>query len=125
MPDKLLKRAKVMDICCRNSKRSICFTKSYSHYAEGTGSVFTNASHEDVMKCLQEANNYEAGSLEYISTFKKLKLRFFTPKEILAIMCFPNNYTFPENTTIKQCYRLLGNSVNVKVISNLLQILFS
>ncbi|XP_050666612.1 tRNA (cytosine(38)-C(5))-methyltransferase [Leptidea sinapis] len=125
LQDKFLKWGKVLDICNKESRRSCCFTKAYSHYIDGTGSVFTEASLDKVKECYEEANRYPPGSAEFIENLRSLKLRLFTPKEVLAIMAFPNDYEFPDNITNKQCYRLLGNSVNVKVISELLKILFS
>lgn len=125
IPDKLLKRANILDICHRASTRSCCFTKAYSHYIEGTGSVFTEASPEAVKKIYEKANYYETGSDEFINSVKSLNLRFFTPKEVLRLMTFPEYFSFPKNTSRKQCYRLLGNSVNIKVISELLKILYS
>ena len=124
VPDKLLKRANILDICYRDSKRSCCFTKAYSHYVEGTGSVFTEASPEFLQKCYNKANTFESNTNEFINSLKLLKLRFFTPKEVSALMSFPKYYKFPTNITVKQQYRLLGNSVNVRVISELLKILF-
>ncbi|KAJ0178136.1 hypothetical protein K1T71_005959 [Dendrolimus kikuchii] len=124
LTDKLLKRANLLDICYKDSNRSCCFTKAYSHYVEGTGSVYTDANLEEVKKCFEEANTYKVGSDDFVATVKKLHLRFFTPKEVSALMAFPKDYTFPPTITMKQCYRLLGNSVNVKVISELLKILF-
>ncbi|XP_061714865.1 tRNA (cytosine(38)-C(5))-methyltransferase isoform X2 [Cydia pomonella] len=121
--DKLLKRANIFDICYKDSRRSCCFTKAYTHYVEGTGSVFTEASPETVDNCYKEANTHEVGSPDFVSTLKDLKLRFFTPKEVSQLMAFPKSYEFPKNISIKQCYRLLGNSVNIKVISELLKIL--
>lgn len=124
VPDKLLRRGNIMDICYKDSRRSCCITKAYSHYIEGTGSVFTEACPETVEKCYKKANTFEVGSQEFVETLKDLKLRFFTPKEVLSLMAFPKYYKFPENVSTKQCYRLLGNSVNVKVISELLKLLF-
>ena len=44
VPDSVLaKRANVVDIVSLDSTRSCCFTKSYSQYAEGTGSVLKQA----------------------------------------------------------------------------------
>jgi tRNA (cytosine38-C5)-methyltransferase len=123
--DKYLKRGNILDICHRDSNRSCCFTKAYSHYIEGTGSVFTEADKETVVACYEKANNAEVGSEEFVETLKTLRLRFFTPKEILLLMCFPINYHFPDAITTKQCYRLLGNSVNVRVISEILKLLFN
>ncbi|CAG9561416.1 unnamed protein product [Danaus chrysippus] len=124
LTNNFLKRAYLLDICYKHSKRSCCFTKSYTHYVEGTGSVYTDSTPEEVENCIKEAKQYEVGKEEYVNRFQQLKLRFFTPKEVLALMMFPKSYKFPEKTTTKQCYRLLGNSVNVKVISELLKLLF-
>ncbi|XP_049874292.1 tRNA (cytosine(38)-C(5))-methyltransferase [Pectinophora gossypiella] len=124
IPDKLLKRANIFDICYKDSRRSCCITKAYAHYVEGTGSVFTDASPETLKLTYEKANTFEVGSDKFVNCVRDLKLRFFTPKEVLSLMCFPKHYNFPENTSLRQCYRLLGNSVNVKVITELLKILF-
>ncbi|CAK1544924.1 unnamed protein product [Leptosia nina] len=123
--DKVLKWGKVLDICYKDSRRSCCFTKAYTHYVDGTGSVFTEKSQDEVKSCYSEANLFELGSKEYIHKLQELKLRYFTPKEVSALMMFPKEYSFPNSITVKQCYRLLGNSVNVRVIGELLKILFS
>ncbi|XP_073946888.1 tRNA (cytosine(38)-C(5))-methyltransferase-like [Choristoneura fumiferana] len=123
VPDKLLKRANIFDVCYKDSRRSCCFTKAYTHYVEGTGSVFTDASPDTVDKCYKQANTHEVGSTEFVVALKEVRLRFFTPKEVSLLMAFPKDYDFPKNISTKQCYRLLGNSVNVKVISELLKIL--
>lgn len=124
VPQKLLKRANIFDVCHRESRRSCCFTKAYSHYIEGTGSFYTDANPAKIKETIEKANSFELGSDEFIHTISELKLRYFTPKEVLALMSFPKTYSFPTSVTTKQCYRLLGNSVNVKVISELLKILF-
>lgn len=124
VPIKHLKHANIFDICYRDSKRSCCFTKAYSHYVEGTGSVFTESSPEMVKTRYEKANHFKVGSDEFVETLKDLKLRFFTPKEVLSLMSFPKYYSFPKTTSNKQCYRLLGNSVNVKTICELLKVLF-
>ena len=75
-----------------------CFTKSYGHCIVGCGSYL----------------RLESGGL-----------RLFTPREVASLMCFPPSFTWPEQTTTKQLYRALGNSVNVRVVSTLLQRLLS
>ena len=98
LDDKQLKRAlNVCDIITHQAKRSFCFTKSYGKYFEGTGSLF------------QTLTNH---------------IRFFTPKEIANLHCFPLNYHFPQEITTRQAYSLLGNSLNVFVIGVLLENLF-
>jgi tRNA (cytosine38-C5)-methyltransferase len=52
-----------------------------------------------------------------------LKLRFFTPIEIMKFMSFSPNFSFPNNLSVKSQYKLLGNSINVKVVNILLKYL--
>ena len=58
-----------------------------------------------------------------LSLKKALKLRFFTPREVSKIMSFPSNFSFPESISEKQRYKLLGNSINVLVVSELINLL--
>lgn len=95
----------VMDIVYRNSICSTCFTKSYGQYVKATGSLINikdKLSSEDKQ--------------EFI-------LRYFTPREVSNLLCFPQTFNFPNSTTRKQQYRMLGNSLNVKVVSYLLHML--
>ena len=57
-----------------------------------------------------------------IIELKKLKLRYFDPKEIANLMGFPNEFSFPDELSTMQKYRVLGNSLNVKIVSMLIQI---
>ncbi|CAF3801550.1 unnamed protein product, partial [Rotaria sordida] len=98
LDEKQLKRAlHVCDIITCHAKRSFCFTKSYGKYFEGTGSLIRTLSN---------------------------RIRYFTPQEIANLHCFPLNYHFPEQITIRQAYSLLGNSLNVFVVGVLLENLF-
>ncbi|KAL1130765.1 hypothetical protein AAG570_012006 [Ranatra chinensis] len=126
VPDKILgRRAKILDIVTKDSLRSCCFTKAYTHYAEGTGSVYCPYSEESIRKCYQEAEKYSLGTVEYVEALKELRLRYFTPKEVSRLMCFPEDFQFPAGVTEKQKYRLLGNSINVKVVAVLINLLCS
>ena len=49
------------------------------------------------------------------------KLRFFSPVELLRLFGFPSHFHLPESLSRKKQYELIGNSVNVVVIKNLLQ----
>ncbi|KOB70518.1 DNA methyltransferase-2 [Operophtera brumata] len=106
VPQKLLKRANIFDICHRDSRRSCCFTKAYSHYIEGAGSFYTDASPATIKETIEKANSYELGNDEFIHTISELKLRYFTPKEVLALMTFPKTYSLPKTVTTKQCYSI-------------------
>lgn len=119
LPDNILdKRFSVLAICTLDSVNSMCFTKSYSRYMEGTGSVFCNLSDEDYQKRIIEINN----NLEDLELKKSLKLRFFTPKEISRLMSFPEEFNFPDSITTKQKCQLLGNSINVAVVGKLISL---
>lgn len=62
----------------------------------------------------------EEKQLELLRT---LKLRYFSPREVANLMGFPEEFSFPDQSTIKQRYRTLGNSINVKLVSELMRYL--
>ncbi|NXS56976.1 TRDMT methyltransferase, partial [Brachypteracias leptosomus] len=120
-PKSLLRYAFLLDIVKPTCRRSTCFTKGYGHYVEGTGSVLQTAVDvqlESVFKNIEELAEEE--KLMKLST---LKLRYFTPREIANLHGFPLEFGFPDKVTIKQCYRLLGNSLNVHVVAKLISVL--
>ncbi|NWH30793.1 TRDMT methyltransferase, partial [Chloropsis hardwickii] len=120
-PKSLLRYAFLLDIVKPTCRRSTCFTKGYGHYVEGTGSVLQTAVDvqlESVFKHIDKLPEEE--KLMKLST---LKLRYFTPREIANLHGFPLEFGFPEKVTVKQCYRLLGNSLNVHVVAKLISIL--
>ncbi|NWW71486.1 TRDMT methyltransferase, partial [Climacteris rufus] len=120
-PKSLLRYAFLLDIVKPTCRRSTCFTKGYGHYVEGTGSVLQTAVDvqlESVFRNIDELS--EEDKLMKLST---LKLRYFTPREIANLHGFPLEFGFPEKVTVKQCYRLLGNSLNVHVVAKLISIL--
>lgn len=120
-----MKRASVLDICYPDSDRSCCFTKAYTHFLEGAGSVFTESDRQDVKIAFETCKNLDVNNAKYIEIINNLNLRFFTPREVLRLMMFPDTFSFPKVITNKQKYRLIGNSVNVKVVSNLLRFLIN
>ncbi|CAG2176836.1 unnamed protein product [Oppiella nova] len=124
LPDKILsKYFMILDIVKSDSLSTNCFTKSYSHRIEGTGSVLQTSDH-DIQEVCRQLNDCQTDE-QKIVILRSLGLRFFTPKEISNLMSFPTHFDFPEDLTIKQKYRLLGNSVNVKVIEYLLKLLLN
>lgn len=124
LPEKVLKKyVKVVDVCYKNSRRSCCFTKGYGRYVEGTGSVFTNLDENQANNIFKQLETLDEDSLDYFHLVKNLQLRYFTPKEICRLMYFPETYSFPDNITNKQKYMVLGNSINVKIVSELIKLL--
>nr|XP_010990334.1 tRNA (cytosine(38)-C(5))-methyltransferase isoform X3 [Camelus dromedarius]XP_010990336.1 tRNA (cytosine(38)-C(5))-methyltransferase isoform X3 [Camelus dromedarius]XP_031300487.1 tRNA (cytosine(38)-C(5))-methyltransferase isoform X3 [Camelus dromedarius] len=121
-PKSLLRYALLLDIVKPTSRRSMCFTKGYGRYVEGTGSVLQTTEDvqiENVYKSLTSLSQEEK-----ITKLLMLKLRFFTPKEIANLHGFPPEFGFPEKITVKQRYRLLGNSLNVHIVAKLIKILY-
>lgn len=117
--DVLEKRFQVLDICSPDSLTSMCFTKSYSRYIEGTGSVFcpmTRSEKSERIAVIEQTS-------ENLELKKALKLRFFSPTEVARLMSFPPSFTFPDKVNEKQRYKLLGNSINVAVVSELIKLL--
>ncbi|XP_011222478.1 tRNA (cytosine(38)-C(5))-methyltransferase isoform X2 [Ailuropoda melanoleuca] len=121
-PKSLLRYALLLDIVKPTCRRSTCFTKGYGSYIEGTGSVLQTTEDvqiEDIYKSLTNLSQEEK-----IAKLLMLKLRYFTPKEIANLLGFPSEFGFPEKITVKQRYRLLGNSLNVRVVAKLIKILY-
>ncbi|XP_077410048.1 tRNA (cytosine(38)-C(5))-methyltransferase isoform X2 [Vanacampus margaritifer] len=119
----LLRYALILDIVKPICRRSICFTKGYGRYVEGTGSVLQcclETEIESVFKNLDQLSEEEK-----LQQLLRLKLRYFTPREVANIMGFPESFSFPEQIPTRQRYRLLGNSLNVVVVERLLHQMIS
>ncbi|KAJ2356531.1 hypothetical protein GGF43_002010 [Coemansia sp. RSA 2618] len=101
----LEKHGYVHDVVTPNDRRTCCFTKGYTHYAEGTGSI------------LQTEGVVGKDPMTVENT------RYFTPREVANLMGFPAEFSFPEGTSNKQKYRVLGNSLSVSIVSVLMDYL--
>ncbi|KAM5235784.1 tRNA (cytosine(38)-C(5))-methyltransferase isoform 4-T4 [Ctenodactylus gundi] len=120
-PKSLLRYALLLDIVKPTCRRSMCFTKGYGSYIEGTGSVLQTAEDVEIESVYKSLTHLQEE--EKVAKLSMLKLRYFTPKEIANLLGFPSQFGFPEKITMKQCYRLLGNSLNVHVVAKLIKIL--
>nr|XP_054377976.1 tRNA (cytosine(38)-C(5))-methyltransferase isoform X2 [Pongo abelii] len=114
-PKSLLRYALLLDIVQPTCRR-------YGSYIEGTGSVLQTAEDVQVENIYKSLTNLSQE--EQITKLLMLKLRYFTPKEIANLLGFPPEFGFPEKITVKQRYRLLGNSLNVHVVAKLIKILY-
>lgn len=127
VPDKILQRyAVALDIVRESSTHSCCFTKGYGNYAVGTGSILQHSLDEQALKqAFLEFSDLQAGKdLERdVACLRGLNLRYFTPREVANLMCFPSWFGFPSGLTDRQCYKALGNSLNVKVVGILIKYL--
>jgi len=118
----------VFDIVTENSLNSCCFTKGYRQLFKGTGSILQENSTIVTTDYFNELPRYEDDSSSKASALrieklKLLKLRYFTPREVANLMCFPSTFSFPKEVTEKQMYKVLGNSVNIDVVSTMLRYL--
>ena len=57
-----------------------------------------------------------------------LRLRYFSPGELLRLFCFEDvgrdsSFRWPDGLSMKTKYRLIGNSVNVLVVTTLIECL--
>lgn len=107
-----------IDVVNRESECCCCFTSSYGRFLTGTGSflLLGNIS-------LDQLANLKKKPTELENTTDLFTLRQFTPKEIANILQFPSDFEMPPEFSLKQSYKLLGNSVNCKIISFLFKIL--
>ncbi|XP_071804841.1 tRNA (cytosine(38)-C(5))-methyltransferase-like [Asterias amurensis] len=123
LQDKLLMRfARIIDVVTCQDCNTRCFTKAYGHYVEGTGSMLqVNSSLKGTTLLKNCSQDVKMISAEYLKELKYLKLRYFTPREIANLHHFPQTFEFPDGLSRKQEYRVLGNSLNVHVVSVLLR----
>uniref|UniRef100_UPI001A98BAE9 tRNA (cytosine(38)-C(5))-methyltransferase-like n=1 Tax=Gasterosteus aculeatus aculeatus TaxID=481459 RepID=UPI001A98BAE9 len=120
-PGTLLRYSLLLDIVQPTCRTSVCFTKGYGRYVEGTGSVLqccVETEMESVFAGLDQMSEDDK-----LQQLLKLKLRYFSPREVANLMGFPQSFSFPQQISTKQQYRVLGNSLNVVVVARLLRLL--
>jgi tRNA (cytosine38-C5)-methyltransferase len=120
------------DIVHRDSKVTACFTKAYARYHTGSGSVLLDlrAGSSDYSSSISNSSvSFEAGSRVFneqwldalLDSHSELYLRYLSPSELLRLFGFHVSFTFPDGLSNRQCYALVGNSINVTVASHLLR----
>ncbi|KAF9437339.1 tRNA (cytosine-5-)-methyltransferase [Entomortierella beljakovae] len=109
----------------------------YYHFVESTGSIFQMETEKDTASIFDEAEMLKgrAGTpteaednAKALTLLHTLGLRYFTENEVAQLMGFPiteGKFSFPATTSLKQRYRVLGNSINVKVVSQLIRYLLT
>ncbi|GFO35036.1 tRNA (cytosine(38)-c(5))-methyltransferase [Plakobranchus ocellatus] len=132
LSDKELRFFVVMDIVFPALKKSVCFTKRYGHYVDGAGSVVQMSTDAQVTR---EASQFKSLAVrlqnsqewqeEELSLLRKLRLRYFTPREVANLLGFPEEFAFPAGLSNIQKYRVLGNSLNVHVVATLIKLMVS
>ena len=118
--------AKSLPIVSASDTMSHCFTAAYGrviHRATGA-LLLTEMDHPSV-----EAHPDSIDRDDMLTMFGGGGLRKFTPRELLQIFGFSNwdddEYGFPDNISLEHRYKLIGNSVNVVVVSRVVEKLLS
>ncbi|KAF8624860.1 hypothetical protein AX15_005739 [Amanita polypyramis BW_CC] len=131
VPDKVLQRwGRLFDIVLPSSKRSCCFTRGYTQLVERAGSIIQmneeldQTTVFDEFLAAQKTDNVDAVKILYA-----LRLRYFSPTELLRLFSFEKpfcekQFQWPEMVTLKTKYRLIGNSINIRVVTELLNYMF-
>lgn len=122
VPDKLLERyVYETDFVTADDYGSCCFTKAYRRYFHGTGSILTQCSRIQFFKTFDNINTrIKPMAPEDVSEMRAISPRFFTPREIMRLMGFPENFKFPSHVSVRQASAMLGNSINVHVVALLI-----
>ncbi|KHJ79834.1 C-5 cytosine-specific DNA methylase [Oesophagostomum dentatum] len=114
--DIVQKYGAALDIVVPNSRRSACFTKSYGSYISGCGSYFCGRPD------LVSNNRLTQESLNDLESLVNI-VRRLSPREVANLMCFPKDFEVPPESSDRQAYQCLGNSVNVRVVAAVLRVL--
>uniref|UniRef100_A0A8C7Y787 Uncharacterized protein n=1 Tax=Oryzias sinensis TaxID=183150 RepID=A0A8C7Y787_9TELE len=86
-PKTLLRYSLLLDIVQPTSRRSVCFTKGYGRYVEGTGSVLQGCMDTEVQSVFTDLELLSEE--DRLQRLMSLRLRYFTPREVANLMCFP------------------------------------
>ena len=73
------------------------------------------------------------GDADAVKILHPLRLRYFTPSELLRLFAFEplrrespdSSFVWPDSTSKKSKYKLIGNSINVMVVRALIEYLFT
>lgn len=74
--------------------------------SESYATCFTSGYGRAIMKCGSYLRTPDGG------------VRRFAPEEILRLLQFPETFRFPRRLSLQTCWKLVGNSLSVGVVSN-------
>jgi len=121
--------AKELSFVTPEDSITYCFTAAYGrilHKASGSlllmpakNSSLTTATstNSPSPSAVTESSTSTRGSEDNNMLRYAGRVRRFTPKELLSIFGFPSDLTFPNDIPLEHQYKLIGNSVNVTVVS--------
>ncbi|GMH43586.1 hypothetical protein BSKO_11508 [Bryopsis sp. KO-2023] len=119
---------KLQDFCCNNRasgldhwdvSATVCNGQSESDPPEASSS---SSSAPSSGERLVEGSEVRTAALKELHAMTRaMNLRYFSPREVSRLHAFPKDFSFPEHVTLKQRYALLGNSLCVNVVADLLR----
>ncbi|XP_055388953.1 tRNA (cytosine(38)-C(5))-methyltransferase-like [Condylostylus longicornis] len=111
-----------IDLVRASDKHTCCFTKAYGKYLAKTGSVLLL--NEAALDWKTSTDTPLREVKDYI-TAANASVRLFSANEMLRLHCFPTWFTFPPNMQQERPkMMLIGNSLNVRIVSFLCGFLF-
>jgi len=126
--------SKQLGIVGGGDRASHCFTAGYGRIlSRSTGSLFlfrdtpTNDDDDDIggrttkdkwSTAVEDNPIDRTDMLQYYG-----RLRKFTPQELLRLFGFPTTFSFPPGISQDHQYKLVGNSINIVVVTELMKIL--
>ncbi|KAF8876492.1 S-adenosyl-L-methionine-dependent methyltransferase [Infundibulicybe gibba] len=138
VPDKVLRKwGRLFDIVLPSSRRTCCFTRGYTQLVERSGSILQMNEELDTTVIFDQFLALQkSGDADAIHLLRPLGLRYFTPSELLRLFDFEplvedlrgvqaTKVEWPAGLSRKTKYRLIGNSVNIRVVQELIKYLFS
>ncbi|KAH9005768.1 S-adenosyl-L-methionine-dependent methyltransferase [Lactarius hatsudake] len=130
VPDRvLIKWGRLFDIVSPCATRTCCFTRGYTQLVERSGSILQENEELDTTETFNKFLLAQArGDESAVEILHPLRLRYFSPGELLRLFCFEDvgtdsSFRWPDGISTKTKYRLLGNSVNVLVVATLIELL--
>jgi tRNA (cytosine38-C5)-methyltransferase len=116
------KSAWCFDIVTPQSQRSSCFTHGYGKFVRGTGSVlYTGGCASEKFQLVQpELRVFDKDWAKGLDL--ETSLRYFSGSEMARLLDFKDDFGFPKDVTLKQQWKLLGNSLNVRVASRMCEL---
>ncbi|KAI0297504.1 S-adenosyl-L-methionine-dependent methyltransferase [Multifurca ochricompacta] len=128
VPDRVLtKWGRLFDIVLPSAARTCCFTRGYTQLVERTGSILQENEELDTTVTFDKFLFAQAsGDEQAVEILRPLRLRYFSPGELLRLFCFEDvgsvgTFRWPVGISTKTKYRLIGNSVNVLVVTTLIE----
>jgi tRNA (cytosine38-C5)-methyltransferase len=122
IPDKVLQSnsAWCFDIVTPKDRRSACFTSSYGKFNKGTGSVlYEDIDNTSFKLVAPEEREFDKN---WANDIDMSKLRYFSGLEMSRLMGFSTNFSFPPSLPVKQQWKLLGNSLNVRLSARIAEL---